>query len=119
MLKSLRKMLIKEYQPNETEILIKDVIVGLLKKEDTEAITAPISGTYYISNEELQYHIKLDGFSITIANHKFTFKEGLSVKFGEMLIELVKEYMEKNRKEFEQRVFNNQIQLLKNIKNSL
>lgn len=119
MLKSLKKLLVKEYQLDETETLIRDVIVGLLKREDTEAITAPISSTYYIFNEGLHYHIKLDGFTIVITNHKFTFKEGLSVKFGEILVQLVKEHMEKHRKEFEKRVFDNQIELLKNIKNSL
>jgi hypothetical protein len=101
MLKSLKKLVIKEYQLDETEKLIKDIVVGMLGNENTEAITAPLSGAYYITN------------------HKFSFKEGISSKFGNMIIGIVKEFMEKTRKEFENRVFINQIQLLKNIKNSL
>ncbi len=119
MLKSLKKLVIKEYQLDETEKLIKDIVVGMLGNENTEAITAPLSGAYYISNETLHYYIKIDEFSINITNHKFSFKEGISSKFGNMIIGIVKEFMEKNRKEFEKRVFTNQIELLKNIKNSL
>jgi hypothetical protein len=119
MLKSLKKWVIKEYQLDETEKLIKDIVVGMLKRDETEAITAPLSGTYYVSNEKLHYYIKIDEFSINITNHKFSFKEGISSKFGNMIIDIVKEHMEANRKEFEQRVFNNQIQLLSDIKNSL
>jgi len=119
MLKLLKKLVIKEYQLDETEKLIKDIVVGMLGNENTEAITAPLSGAYYISNETLHYYIKIDEFSINITNHKFSFKEGISSKFGNMIIGIVKEYMEKNRKEFEKRVFTNQIELLKNIKNSL
>lgn len=119
MLKSLRKLLIKEYQLNETELLIKDVITNLLNQKDTEAITAPISLTYYIHNSRMQYYVKTDGFSIMITNHKFTFKEGMSVKFGEIITTIIKEYMEVNRKQFESEIFKNQLELLKNIKKSL
>ena len=115
MLKSFKKLFIKEYQLDETETLIKDVVKNLLKQEDTEAITAPISLTYYIHNSRLEYYIKTDGFSIMITNHKFTFKEGMSVKFGE----IIKEFMEDNRKQFESTIFQNQLELLKTIKEGL
>jgi hypothetical protein len=38
MLKSLKKLVIKEYQLDETEKLIKDIVVGMLGNENTEAI---------------------------------------------------------------------------------
>ena len=119
MLKSFKKLFIKEYQLDETETLIKDVVKNLLRQEDTEAITAPISLTYYIHNSRLEYYIKTDGFSIMITNHKFTFKEGMSVKFGEIITTIIKEFMEENRKQFESTIFENQLELLKNIKQSL
>jgi hypothetical protein len=119
MLKSLKKLVIKEYQLDETEKLIKDIVIGMLGNENTEAITAPLSGMYFLSNKELHYYIRINEFSVTITNHKFMFREGMSSKFGNMIISIVKEFMEKNRMEFENRVFINQIQLLKNIKNSL
>lgn len=112
-------LVIKKYELNETEKLIYDIIVGMLSKDDTEAITAPLSGTYYISNEKLHYYINIDEFNINITNHKFSFKEGIPSKFGNMMIAIIKEHMEKNRKDFENRVFKNQIELLQNIKNNL
>jgi hypothetical protein len=43
----------------------------------------------------------------------------MSVKFGEMVVSTIKKYMEKNRTEFDKRVFDNQIELLKNINKTL
>jgi uncharacterized membrane protein len=117
--KLLNKLFVKQHKFDEVEGLINDIIIALLEKEKTEAITAPISGVYYITNEKLHYYVRVDAFSIIITNHKFTFKEGITSKFSDSIISVIKEYMEMNRKEFENKVFNNQIQLLKNIKNNL
>ena len=119
MLKLFKKLFIKEYQMDETETLIKDVVKNLLKQKDTEAMTAPISMTYYIRNDRMEYFIKTDGESIMITNHKFTFKEKMGVKFSEIITDIIKDFMETNRKEFENSVFKNQLELLKNIKESL
>jgi hypothetical protein len=119
MLKLFKKLFIKEYQMDETETLIKDVVKNLLKQKDTEAMTAPISMTYYIRNDRMEYFIKTDGESIMITNHKFTFKEKMGIKFSEIITDIIKDFMETNRKEFENSVFKNQLELLKNIKESL
>jgi hypothetical protein len=119
MLKLFKKLFIKEYQFDETETLIKDVVKNLLKQKDTEAMTAPISMTYYIRNDRMEYFIKTDGESIMITNHKFTFKEKMGVKFSEIITDIIKDFMETNRKEFENSVFQNQLELLKNIKENL
>jgi hypothetical protein len=119
MLKLFKKLFIKEYQMDETETLIKDVVKNLLKQKDTEAMTAPISMTYYIRNDRMEYFIKTDGESIMITNHKFTFKEKMGVKFSEIITDIIKDFMETNRKEFENSVFQNQLELLKNIKQNL
>ena len=119
MLKLFKKLFIKEYQLDETETLIKDVVKNLLKQKDTEAMTAPISMTYYIRNDRMEYFIKTDGESIMITNHKFTFKEKMGIKFSEIITNIIKDFMETNRKEFENSVFKNQLELLKNIKESL
>jgi len=119
MLKLFKKLFIKEYQFDETETLIRDVVKNLLKQKDTEAMTAPISMTYYIRNDRMEYFIKTDGESIMITNHKFTFKEKMGVKFSEIITDIIKDFMETNRKEFENSVFQNQLELLKNIKENL
>jgi hypothetical protein len=119
MLELLKNLAKSEYVLDETETLVKNVIDNLLTKDGTIAMVAPISETYYLFNEKFHYYIKTDGYSIVITNHKFTFKEGMSVKFGEMVVSTIKKYMEKNRTEFDKRVFDNQIELLKNINKTL
>jgi len=126
MLKLFKELFIKEYQFDETETLIKDVVKSLLKQKDTEAITAPISMTYYIRNYRMEYFIKTDGETIMITNHKFTFKQKMSIKFSEIIMNIIRDFMETNRKEFENSVkefensvFKNQLEMLKNIKESL
>lgn len=119
MFKSIIALVTKLPELSDTEKLIKEIVDGMLAKNETEAITAPLSGTYYISNEKFHYYIRIDEYSVNITNHKFSYKERISPKFGNLLICSVKEYMENNRKEFEKKVFNNQIELLQNIKNNL
>jgi hypothetical protein len=119
MLKLLKPLFFKEYVMSESEKLINDIIIKLLEKDETEAVTAPISQTYYISNEELQYYVRIDEFNVGITNHKFSFNQPITPKFSNILISMVQNHMEINRKAFEERVFNNQIELLRNIKNTL
>lgn len=123
MLQKLKSKLIEKVSPkyelSETENLIKDVLELMLKNEGTDAISAPITQRYYVSNPNLGYYIKITEYSVTITNHKFTFQEALSEKFKEILLNLVREYMENSRNIFEKTVFDNQIELLKNIKKNL
>jgi predicted methyltransferase len=43
----------------------------------------------------------------------------MGVKFSEIITDIIKDFMETNRKEFENSVFQNQLELLKNIKENL
>jgi hypothetical protein len=43
----------------------------------------------------------------------------MGIKFSEIITNIIKDFMETNRKEFENSVFKNQLELLKNIKESL
>lgn len=108
-----------EEKLNENQILVKDVLNLMLQTDGTEAITAPISGKYYISNEKMGYYIMIGDFSVSITNHKFTFEQSVSLKFREILVNVVKTYMEDSRLAFEKTIFNNQTELLKGIKNNL
>jgi aromatic ring-opening dioxygenase LigB subunit len=74
----------------------------------------------------MEYFIKTDGETIMITNHKFTFKQKMSIKFSEIIMNIIRDFMETNRKEFENsvkefenNVFKNQLEMLKNIKESL
>jgi hypothetical protein len=103
---------------NETEQQIKDVIDLMLKQKDTDVISSPVSGKYYISNKRLQYYIMVNDFGVTITNHKFSLEYGAAPKYTSIVIEIVRQYMERDRERFEQEVFKNRIELLKGIKRS-
>ncbi len=114
----LREKIIPTYKMNETEQHIKDVVDLMLKQKDTDVISSPISGRYYISNKRLQYYIMVNDFGVTITNHKFALEYGAAPKYTSIVIDVVKQYMETDRHKFEQEVFKNRIELLKGIKKS-
>ena len=107
------------YKPNQQEELVSEIIDLLFNSEDTECITAPISGKYYISNKTLNYWVKVSDTSITITNHKFTYVVQSPILFNEQVIRKVKEYIEKDREQFEQQVFQNELDLLYNIRENI
>jgi hypothetical protein len=117
--KSIKERLIPGYKPAEHEQLVIDIIGLLFGDDDTECITAPISGKYYISNKKLGYWVRVGDSSITITNHKFTYVAQSPIAFNDYVINVVRDYLEKDREEFEKRVFQNELELLKNIKSSI
>lgn len=117
--KSIKERIIPSYKPAQHEQLVIDIIGLLFGDDDTECITAPISGKYYISNKKLGYWVKVGDSSITITNHKFTYVAQSPVNFNDHVINVVRDYIEKDREEFEKKVFQNELELLKNIKSSI
>lgn len=111
----------KPYLPNEKEQLILDIVSLLLfsRPDTTECITAPVSGIYYVSNEKLGYWAKVSDDSITLTNHKFSFNHEGNFKFQKMIIEMIHTFMENDRALFEQTVFQNEVEMLKNIKEKI
>jgi hypothetical protein len=114
-----KEKLIPSFKPQEHEQLVIDIIGLLFDDEDTECITAPISGKYYISNKRLGYYVKVGDTSVTITNHKFTYVAQSPLPFNDYVINVVRNYIEKDREEFEKKVFHNELQLLQNIKSSI
>ena len=117
--KSIREKIIPAFKPAEHEQLVIDIIGLLFGDDDTECITAPISGKYYISNKKLGYWVRVGDSSITITNHKFTYVAQSPIAFNDYVINVIRDYIEKDREEFEKRVFQNELELLKNIKSSI
>lgn len=118
-LEKIKDTLLRKYRPQEHEQLVIDIIGLLFDDVDTECITAPISGKYYISNKRLGYWVKVGDDTINITNHKFTYVIQSPLPFSDYIINVIREYIEKDREEFEKRVFQNELDLLKNIKSSI
>ena len=117
--KSIKERFIPGFKPAEHEQLVIDIIGLLFGDDDTECITAPISGKYYISNKKLGYWVRVGDSSVTITNHKFTYVAQSPIAFNDYVINVVRDYIEKDREEFEKKVFQNELELLKNIKSSI
>ena len=65
------------------------------------------------------YWVRVGDSSVTITNHKFTYVAQSPVAFNDYVINVVRDYIEKDREEFEKKVFQNELELLKNIKSSI
>ena len=117
--KYIKEKFIPSYKLTEHEQLVVDIVELLFNQEDTECITAPLSGRFYITNKRLNYWIKVGDTTVTITNHKFTYVTQSPILFNDYLIKVIKEYLEKDREEFEKQVFQNELDLLKNIKSSI
>ena len=119
MLSWLKDTIIPKYKPNEKEKLILEVVSNLCQHADTEILMAPLSGRYYLINKKLEYWVRVYDNGITITNHKFTFSNTSPQMFQDMIIELVVTAIEKSRDEFENAVFQNELELLENISASI
>lgn len=119
MFKSIRKKLFPDYEMNEKEQLIYDVVKNLCTQEDTDLKIAPLSHKYFMVNKRLSYWVRLDEFGVTITNHKFTLSNTFTTTYHQMLLTMVEESIEKNRSEFEEAVFQNEVELLQTIKSNI
>ena len=111
----LKDKLIPKYKPNPKEQLILDIVTNLCAQSDTDIKMAPISGRYFLVNKRLEYWVRVWEDGITITNHKFTFTNSALQSFQSKVIAIVETSIEKSRDEFEQAVFQNEVELLENI----
>ncbi len=111
----IKNKLIPPYKPNDKEKLILDIVTNLCEQSDTDIKMAPISGRYFLVNKRLEYWVRVWEDGITITNHKFTFTNSALQSFQSKVINIVEASIEKSRDEFEQAVFQNEVELLENI----
>ena len=119
MINWLKEKLNPKYKFNEKEQLIFDIVTNLCEQSDTEIKMAPISGRYFLVNKRLEYWLRIGDDGITITNHKFTHSNYSPQRFQTILIEVVEHAIEVSRNEFERAVFQNEVELLENIKSSI
>jgi hypothetical protein len=111
----LKNKFIPKYKPNPKEQLILDIVTHLCEQTDTDIKMAPISGRYFLVNKRLEYWVRVWEDGITITNHKFTFTNSALQSFQSKVINIVEAAIEKSRDEFEEAVFQNEVDLLENI----
>lgn len=116
---SIKKRLFPPYELNEKEQLIYDVVKHLCEQEDTDVNVAPLSHKYFMINKRLLYWVRVDEFGVTITNHKFTLSNSFTTTYHQMLLAMVEESIERSRSEFEEAVFQNEVELLETIKTNI
>lgn len=120
LIQKIKEFIWPSIRMNDKEQLLYDIFKLLLNRSDTECITAPISAVYYISNQKLQYWVKVWDEGVTITNHKFSFShDTTNHRFQREIIAMVQEFMEKDRAQFEKTVFQNEVDMLKEIKQNI
>lgn len=119
LISQIKKFIWPAYQMSEKERLLYDIIRMILRDDQTECITAPVSGIYYVSNEKYQYWIRVWDEGCTITNHKFSYSHTGTHRFQRILIEILHEFMEKDRAAFEKQIFTNEVELLKQIRENV
>ena len=104
---------------NKKEQLIVDIITQLCEDEDTDIKVAPITGRYFLINKKMEYWVRINEFEVSITNHRFTLNYIGTPNYHSKLVEVVRGAVEKARDIFEKTVFENEVELLENIKFSL
>lgn len=96
---------------------IKEMIVSILKKENTKVNMAPLSKKYFIINKDIELNILVDGGAelVKTANHKFKYGWKFRGDFINQMIDLVIEWIENDRAKIESDIFVNEINLLNEI----
>jgi hypothetical protein len=115
MINYLKSKIFPPYQMNEKETLTYNVIQMLCEQSDTDLKIAPLTGRYFMINKRLSYWVKVEDFSVSITNHKFTLTNTITAEYQKKLVSMIDTFIEADRNEFEQTVFQNEVELLENI----
>ncbi len=113
--KTFKEKIFPAYKMNEKETLTYDVIKMLCEQSDTDLKIAPLTGRYFMINKRLSYWAKVEDFSVSITNHKFTLTNTVNSEYLNLLVEMVNLFIEADRNEFEETIFQNEVELLENI----
>lgn len=101
---------------SEDENEIKEIVNKYLEKEGVDKLISPISEEYFLMDTKNEIYICLSDKRITISNHKFLYKNNVSLEFSEGLKKQFRERIEVERQELKAQLFKNETDLLKRIK---
>lgn len=99
------------------ESKILELVVNILKKENTKVSMAPLSKKYILKNKDIQLNILIDGSAelVKTSNHKFKYGWKFRGDFINKLVNIVIDWLEKDRLREEREIFINEINLLNDI----
>jgi hypothetical protein len=100
---------------DESEKETSAIFRKLLKEPESELLTSPLSGKYYIRAHDKSMLLVLGNNQISIVNHVYGYNVPLSHKSEKMLTETFIEEVEKRRNQMEDEYKNNVQHSLKSI----
>ena len=109
----------KKHQPDSSEIVIKKSLAKLLADDKTSITIFPTTNVIYIQTESKEYTIILSDGKIKITNHKLFIETYLNNGFGSELLDMVYRCLDKRKMKMDNVIFNNELDGLTYILNSL
>jgi|LakMenE18May11ns_1017448.scaffolds.fasta_scaffold9851189_2 hypothetical protein len=116
---NLRNRFHKKHQPDSNEIVIKKSLAKLLADDKTSITIFPTTNMIYIQTESKEYTIILSDGKIKITNHKLFIETYLNNSFGTELLDMVYRCLDKRKMKMDNVIFNNELDGLTYILNSL
>lgn len=107
------------YKPTEQETEFIEIVKDLLNHPDTVVRMSFYSRKYFLTNEKKHYHMMLQYPNIQVTNTKFSFCKSMHPKAFDKVIELVHNYIEKDRQALEDKIFQNENNMLREVRTNL
>ena len=112
---SLVRMTTPHVEKSEYERDCIAICKKLISKEDTILLLTPISNKRYIRNEDLQIFVILEGHTVKVINHVYSYTVFLEQKEWDNVVLTFDTEVEKRREEFEKEITSNIKHSLQNI----
>jgi len=109
----------KKHKHDSSEIVIKKSLAKLLADDKTSITIFPTTNVIYIQTESKEYTIILSDGKIKITNHKLFIETYLNNSFGSELLSMVYRCLDKRKMKMDNVIFNNELDGLTYILNSL
>lgn len=116
---NLRNRFHKKHKHDSNEIVIKKSLAKLLADDKTSITIFPTTNVIYIQTESKEYTIILSDGKIKITNHKLFIETYLNNGFGTELLDMVYRCLDKRKMKMDNVIFNNELDGLTYILNSL
>ena len=109
----------KKIQLSEEELIIQDIIKGMLINKDLIIDVNPDDMSYMLSDLKKDYYIDVDSIGIKIKNHNFSIDRKLSGDVIDLYKSIIKAETVERRTTRKNIIFNNSIDLLNRIKQNV
>jgi hypothetical protein len=108
-----------KYKLSERENKIKELIEIFICNKNTNILTCPITGRYFLENKKLSYYFVIHQNSIKITNHKHHYNYDICGRFSSIITNIIVDRIKYQRDILEQEIFNNENTLLNQIKETI